>query len=565
MSNDVIDNNIHFPEKKNSLKSQYKDRLQRNWKVFLYIAGILCFFAVVCGVSYFLSRVYSVSIVMESDHADNVRVFFSYPPVSSQFIEEMSVSGEVLPKKKRVFSFEVPAIPTTRVKIDLGEKPGVVKLYKIVFEQDISRKVVLSYKDIYSGFHCMDDAGCKMTLKEGFVQLSFSGKNCQIVSAKKILKSPLPLVILIPISIMIIFFFRIIAGYPARRIFPLFFPRRKQPSSNTSVIAPLDGLRGFAVLLVVAEHTWHPFLGAGRSGVFIFFSLSGFLLARPYILNPEILFSRANLFTYLQRRIERIIPLYFTYLFLIYGVSLHLGAFLMHALFLKGNGHLWTLPQEMLFYLFFPVILFINRFLLRNNLFFIVIFSFIVIGGWYSVVPLESIYLYGMTPVKLPFMLPAFLSGTVFSYLYYRFLIKITPSREVKTALSVVAVMILFIFTFFSNAQLLHGSEIYAFKYRVSFEICAALLIVILIFAEDTFLTKIFSNFFLTSTGVVSYGLYLFHPLVIPLVSRFHPAGGLRFIITFFISYCIACCTYHLLEGPFLARRSKNRGTGTTS
>lgn len=57
-------------------------------------------------------------------------------------------------------------------------------------------------------------------------------------------------------------------------------------------IDALDGLRGFAALLVVMSHTSNegmhliPFLdfrGTGKSGVFLFFLLSSFLLSIPLL------------------------------------------------------------------------------------------------------------------------------------------------------------------------------------------------------------------------------------------------------------------------------------------
>ncbi len=507
---------------------------------------------------FILSRTYAVSLQIESDHKDSIRVYFDHSISSSGFHESRAVSATILPGEKKNLAVRVRNIPTTRLRIDPGEQAGVVKIYQISITQELGRKTVWSAEDIYSGFYSVNGS-VDMSLENGAVILSFSGDDPQIVSSDELLSAPLPPLLFIPVSILLFFFYKYISGYSPDFLFSFFFPQRKQPSTKTSVILPLDGLRGFATLLVVAEHTLHPFLGVGRSGVLIFFSLSGFLLARPYINSPGKFFSREHISLYLGRRLERILPLYITYLFIVYGLTFRFGEFLLHLLFIKGLGHLWALPQEMLFYLSFPVILFINHFLLRNNIFLIVAFLFSIILGWYHFVPLNKVYLYGMDFSHLPFMLPAFLSGTVFSYIYHKVLINITPSRKVQISLSVVAVTIIFIFLFFSNAQLLHSREIYVFTYRVPFGICAALLITILIFIRKSFLARIFSHPFLTSTGVVSYGLYLFHPLVINLVNMFHITGGARFFVTFLVSYCIACFTYHLIEVPFSTKKSKSR------
>ncbi len=551
-------NNICFYERRKKLKFLIKNTLQKNWHKLLCATSVLLSLFIIGCIFFLLSRTYSVSLIVESDHTDIVKIYFDHPLFYSGFNERRVVLKEILPGKKRLLTFYVPQFFTKKLRIDPGEQGGVLKIYQMVIMQELGRKTVWSPEDIYSQFHCVDDS-VDMVLEDDAVTLSFSDDDPKIVSNAGLLKESFSLFLLIPVCIASFFFYRYISRYSVDFFFSFFFPQRKQPSSKTSVIQPLDGLRGFATLLVVAEHTLHSFLGAGRSGVLIFFSLSGFLLARPYINSPEKLFSRESLCRYMQRRLERILPLYIVYLFIVYLVSFRFGEFLLHLLFIKGLGHLWTLPQEMLFYLVFPFILFINHFLLRNNIFLVALFLFSIILGWYYFVPLDKIYLYGMQLSRLPFMLPAFLSGTVFSYIYYKILINIKPSQKMKIILSTVAITIIFVFIFFSNAQLLHSSEIYAFSYCIPFGICAALLITVLIFTGETFLVRIFSNFFLTSIGVVSYGLYLFHPLVINFINKLHITGGLRFFSTFFISYFIACCTYRFIEAPLSTKRLKGK------
>src|SRR5262245_2640690 len=81
----------------------------------------------------------------------------------------------------------------------------------------------------------------------------------------------------------------------------------------------LDGLRGFAALIVVFSHTsnkgWFlaPFLdlrGIGKSGVILFFLLSSFLLTLPLLRNGKEVLSRPVMSHYWQRRFFRIYPLY---------------------------------------------------------------------------------------------------------------------------------------------------------------------------------------------------------------------------------------------------------------
>ena len=70
---------------------------------------------------------------------------------------------------------------------------------------------------------------------------------------------------------------------------PPFCDLVKRKTSSGNAIHNLDGIRGLAVLFVTASHTQAFFQHKqGAIGVWIFFSLSGFLLSQPFIKNPQI-------------------------------------------------------------------------------------------------------------------------------------------------------------------------------------------------------------------------------------------------------------------------------------
>ena len=72
----------------------------------------------------------------------------------------------------------------------------------------------------------------------------------------------------------------------------------------------LDGIRGFAVLIVLASHTSAFFMYAqGSLGVFLFFFLSGIVLSIPYISSSKILDIKETSL-YFVNRVCRIVPLY---------------------------------------------------------------------------------------------------------------------------------------------------------------------------------------------------------------------------------------------------------------
>src|SRR3546814_17230942 len=68
---------------------------------------------------------------------------------------------------------------------------------------------------------------------------------------------------------------------------PFSDPDRKRSSHGDSDFS-IDGLRGLAMLVVVASHT-HAFgmAGQGSIGVLLFFVLSGYVLTMPFVDRPE--------------------------------------------------------------------------------------------------------------------------------------------------------------------------------------------------------------------------------------------------------------------------------------
>jgi peptidoglycan/LPS O-acetylase OafA/YrhL len=144
----------------------------------------------------------------------------------------------------------------------------------------------------------------------------------------------------------------------------------------------LDGLRGLAILLVLACHTnlftsWGPatvgkvgylLSGAGWVGVDLFFVLSGFLITGILLSTRE---SQSYYKSFFARRFLRIFPLYYTFLgslflwkhalyskaetasLLFYYYNLYAVAIGHHLLFVNS---LWSLAVEEQFYLGWPFI-----------------------------------------------------------------------------------------------------------------------------------------------------------------------------------------------------------------
>jgi peptidoglycan/LPS O-acetylase OafA/YrhL len=184
---------------------------------------------------------------------------------------------------------------------------------------------------------------------------------------------------------------------------PPIAPARAAESVRSEVghIAPMDGVRGIAVLWVVLFHVvalrgtlddpWARFLGAfdplrsiagaGYLGVDLFFLISGFLLTLPWFVHAAKGAPPPSAREFYARRFWRIAPAYYVQLVALFVIVLPLlkGAtywrsdlyvyiwnFFAHAAFLHNttpltsgsmevNGPLWTLAVEAQYYALLPL------------------------------------------------------------------------------------------------------------------------------------------------------------------------------------------------------------------
>lgn len=177
----------------------------------------------------------------------------------------------------------------------------------------------------------------------------------------------------------------------------------------------LDGLRGFAALIVVFGHCSSsgidiiPLLDASKiakSGVWLFFVLSAYLLARPLADDIAANGWRAVV-RFGVRRLFRILPLYYAFLggLVFYGAMNPDDAW-RHVLFLEGHNHLWTMPAEMLFYAVLPIFAVVAS---RTAAFFLLALSAVLYVLEPSAIGLNSIF--------LPNYLIFFALGIVVAYL----------------------------------------------------------------------------------------------------------------------------------------------------
>jgi len=533
------------------------------------LLGTLGFFFLSCFlVSLSLSAAYRLEVSASATNTDYWQLFFSAATNQPKFNGKRASNVERLTAgEKETLIFSLNNVPVSWLRIDPGGKAGTVRLYSLAVKRRLAADKVLTAGEIYKRFR-PGHAGISMTLGNGFVEIVSTVDDPFLISRSKVVPRQHLGIFVVPVFLLSFFFYQYLAGLTLQQVCSFFLVNRELPPGS-SVIGSLDGLRGVAALMVVADHTWPSFLGIGASGVLIFFALSGFLLARPFVTAPQKIRQRGFLLYYGKRRLKRILPMYYLYILLVYVMSLHLGDAIMHAFFLKGDGHLWAIPQEMLFYVVFPAVVLVNLLLFREKIGWILSALLLLVILSNRLLGIDVFSLNGMNGQPLPFYLGVFLSGCWTSYFYFGWFLKKYSLQSPgggrgAWGWTMAGCSILILFLLFSNGHFLGNSQIYSQRFYALYGAAAAVLILSLLIGKTSSLARSLSLPFLRSIGVVSYSLYLLHPLILELILavdnyffNLELQGGVLFVLTSLISLPVAVFTYRVVEYPFLAPRSR--------
>ncbi|MCI5159565.1 MAG: acyltransferase, partial [Candidatus Electrothrix sp. AUS1_2] len=412
-------------------------------------------------------------------------------------------------------------------------------------------------------------SGTSLRLQDNFVEIRSTSDDPYIVADIPLLKSGMLLSYGLPLCAATLLFFLIqqfdFTHFPA---FADIFAKRPSTGDN---VAALDGLRGIAAIMVVADHTWGRCTGLGAGGVWLFMSLSGFLLARPFVLQPERAASLSCWASFFRRRLQRILPVYYLYIVVIFLFHFRFDAALRHALFLEGDGHLWVVPQEMFFYLLVPLIMLMNLVLFRGRPWLIIahLTTLLVLANRF--LTSEVFTLYGMKDQPIRLFLGIFLGGCIACYLYYGPYRSYEPKlssrwrKRIGNFFAFCGIALLLFFLLCSTKRLWGGHRVLARDYFPWFDVAAAwLLFSILAGKEKSGINRLLSWLPLRAISVVSFSLYIFHPLVMNSLRQgmtyytgWRPAGFPLFISTLLLSYILACWTYTYIERPFVHKASQ--------
>jgi len=359
------------------------------------------------------------------------------------------------------------------------------------------------------------------------------------------------------------------------------------PSTLSIKYVPaLDGLRGVAILLVITYHyfgSYSSFFSLGWAGVDLFFVLSGFLITKRLIDNKD---KKNRYAIFYINRVLRIFPLYYAVLILFYAAIFFLVShdnfhrfdwylknwpyfflFLENWVFLryvpieKHLCHFWSLAVEEQFYLLWPWALykFYSSPYLKRSLWIVVtIICFARLIVYYFNIHEGNdggLYYYSNTIWRMD----SFIIGAL-TY----FLLQKQQNKLLAGWLFFASLLILIAGVILAN-DISTDSRFFG---TIGFTALALLFMSVIYFiitAPNSFFSRFFKLSFLVKTGKISYGLYIFHWLVLITVgpklsallkNTFPESSSLvSAFICLLISYLLSFLSYNYYESYFLKQK----------
>jgi peptidoglycan/LPS O-acetylase OafA/YrhL len=365
--------------------------------------------------------------------------------------------------------------------------------------------------------------------------------------------------------------------------------RHPEPEQRFRVphLPALDGLRGVAILMVMAFHAGLPFVAGGFLGVDVFFVLSGFLITSLLIEEWERTQS-VNLTNFYARRALRLLPA----LALVLGTAIAMPSVfgirgrpwgeVLFVLFYMANWFLsrdvgslgtltpsWSLSIEEQFYLLWPPLL---LFLLRRRMdrrWVVGAVALGVIAVWLDCVVLFVVFntrsprLYYGTDTRADGLLLGCLVGLLAAWGM------LPTSAQIRGWIRQVGLAALGALVFLG-----HRAEIEmegALGWSVPASLATAILLGALLTSPPGLHTWILEQKTLTSIGQISYGLYLWHVPVFhgflrtDRMARLGVSGTRLHLGRFAAAFAVAAASFVVVERPMLKLKNRFRGGKTSA
>ncbi|MEU8125591.1 acyltransferase [Micromonospora sp. NPDC049049] len=372
-------------------------------------------------------------------------------------------------------------------------------------------------------------------------------------------------------------------------------------TSVTDRLPALDALRAIGAVAVVGHHvgfqtaatmntTWGGWLARLDVGVAIFFVLSGFLLFRPWALSAATGQARPRAGRYLWRRALRILPAYWLAVLVCLIVlpqnqPASAGDWIRHLTFTQiyGPGQLrsgltqtWSLATEVAFYLILPLVavLAVGRSWRPVRTVVIVGGGLLITAGWLALLGFGWLS-NGLHTMWLPSYAAWFGAGMALAAAHVALRTGTAPvafrvlddlaSAPIACWAAAVGLMAIAT-TPIAGPRDLAGPTASEFAVKLALYLAIATLILIPVaFGGRTRVKEVFGAESARWLGTVSYGLFLWHPLVIELIYLIDDrplfTGGLfnTFALTMVFGLVYATVSYYGVERPLQVLGSQRR------
>lgn len=524
------------------------------------------FLVVYLLVDYFvLSSVARVVVEMESSIDTRAQLYYS-TAVSGEFFTEKHTTGSLPVKagEKVSLRFDLGNEVVRKLRLDPGEAPGSYRIHSIRLMSFFGDPLTILPQDEAIRMSCGPDTRCQKQAQA--VEVLSTGDDPYLIVRNTISINNNIIRFFVPALVAFIAYFA--SSYWDLRTCRLWRDvHEKKPSSGINYNG-LDGLRGMAALFVLADHTGLPGCnGFGMVGVVIFFCLSGFLLTMPFARESSKILSRDYVSGYFYRRLKRIVPMFYVILVVSYLIQGREGDFVRSALFLQGHSILWTVLQEVHFYVLLPLVLLVCHLLLRDRKLLIVL----------CLLPLSLAYNYGLIATHriyglgnlIPLYAGLFLGGIMTCYLLN--IDRVRQARVVQKICGSPLFNGLVFVLLITLGHLLIALGVVQSPLWVlsgSFNYLVGLLVFIIVVDENSLLARMFSFLPLRIVGAISYSFYLLHPICLKIIKevwieQFHWQldGVERFLTTLVFTLLLSSVTYTFIERPLIGGLSRPRSS----
>lgn len=321
---------------------------------------------------------------------------------------------------------------------------------------------------------------------------------------------------------------------------------------QTGNIAAANGIRGFAVLIVVTLHSVGLFFrdismnmaGTGKYGVWIFFVLSAFLLTYKFIAKG---FGVFELFSYAVGRIARIIPLFAIAVITYQTYGLISPEIAPEVIKLREYyAHLWTIPVEFKYYLILPFVAYASIWTARyHGAFAASILLVIIIAAHQYFLPY---YESQENTLRDFYHIPVFLYGSIVAIIFC-----FSTKRPGNFTSDVIAIFIVAAATAISpgGRKLITGEDpSHYLQNKYLFLGAAAAIFVYVIIGSNGIISRLMKTNAMQLLGKWSYSIYLFHWLILIKLCVPFKNDLPMMLLALAASICIGAAIYYIIESP---------------